>query len=514
MADFSIALGAQAPKMTSYGDLVAMRDQAEARRNAMALQQQVMQQNAMAQQKARTTEDSMRNALRLAQTGDYAGAEQQYGLGAGNVDVHSTLAKLQDEHRARVHDKLAAVAPVAMQALKIADPSKRAALFQAAAPQLTAHGWSVDDIAKFPVTDEALTGAITNAQSADEAMKAYAKDQEGYTLTPGSARFVGTKQIANVPQLEKVTYLKQPDGSFIPVPVNMPNTSGAPTGGGVTGGAGKAWAPLSDNKPDSVINKVGLIAKKAGVDPNAPLSQEQFLALDMTQLEGGAQGKNNFGNMKNTDGSWKQFNSPADYQASQRAWLQRRWNEGYRTTAEAVAGKGAKVDGAGGSIQIGQPIGGKKAPAAEATKTPLEVANEIKHLYALIEDAHEKGHILSEDQSWVGQRLQEARVGRTWLPGGTAEKTSLDNIDKSAKRIMRSMITKGTSQTLRTNVEQQNFLQSVGGGDSTYQTRVDAIRSLAQNLGIDLPPPRKGGTAAAPTNKSSLPDDVRKQYGL
>lgn len=252
MVDNTIALQARAPRMLSYGELVANRDQEMSRRNALAVQQQQMQQNAMAQQQALNTRSAMAGAASLANAGDFAGAEQRYGLGVGNVDVHTALSKLQDEHRAEVHAKLSSVAPVAIEALKIADPAQRAALFQAAAPQLMQYGWTKEQIAGFPTGDADLKGAIANAQTADEAMKNYAKQNEAYTLTPGSSRFVGNQQItnvpANLPQGQVTSYIGA-DGkpqimnvvNGVAYPVTMGGARpGSPMGGTSSGGAATA----------------------------------------------------------------------------------------------------------------------------------------------------------------------------------------------------------------------------------------------------------------------------------
>lgn len=142
--------------------------------------------------------------------------------------------------------------------------------------------------------------------------------------------------------------IKNEDGSSSYV--NIPGTAGTSyTPGG--GSRVMAWTPrgTDGNSNASVDNKVALIARGVGADADAPLGQQAFLSLDMTQLEGKPAGRHNYGNMKNTDGSWKQFNSPQEYQTAQRAWLQRRWNEGARTVRDAVEGRptGAAPQGAG-----------------------------------------------------------------------------------------------------------------------------------------------------------------------
>jgi len=147
----------------------------------------------------------------------------------------------------------------------------------------------------------------------------------------------------------------------------------------------------------------------------------------MTQLEGGAMGKNNPGNMKNVDGSWKQLNSPAEYQASQRAWLQRRWNEGYRTTSEAVAGEGANMGG-GGQTPAGEPavITSKssemKVPALDRRRfNDIQAAKQriIAAKRAIEARKESVGLKFQLTPDWMAQRLD---------PNGVQQRAMLANI--------------------------------------------------------------------------------------
>ena len=182
------------------------------------------------------------------------------------------------------------------------------------------------------------------------------------------------------------------------------------------------------------------------------------------------------------------------------------------TAPAAGGGRGGGVPsgrGGGGGVPSGRgggaAAGGK--PAGKTTETP-EVANAkaaaVQDLYDAVEEAHKKGHLVAEDQSYVANRTQELLTGRTYLPGGTAKKTSLDNIHATAKQLLRMFIQKGTSGTLNTKAEQDAFLQSIGGGDSTYETRMRTIRNFARQNGIQLndyaagktPPKRTTGGAS------------------
>lgn len=254
MANNMIALQARAPRMISYNELVAGRDQQLARQNALDIQQQTMQQNAATRAKAAQSEAAMKQALAMAQRGDIAGAQEQFGLGAGNIDVYNTLSKIQGDQLTKLQNKLTAVAAPAIEALNTPDPAARAAIFQSALPQLTAQGWTPEEVAKFPLGDADLKRAIANAQSPADAIKAYAKDQEAYTLTPGAARFRGGSKIAEQPAVTPQGVIKeiigedgQPQYVRIVDGVAQPVGLGEPSGGLVGGPRGGAASALATN---------------------------------------------------------------------------------------------------------------------------------------------------------------------------------------------------------------------------------------------------------------------------
>ena len=232
MPNQMIALQARAPQMPTYNQLMAGRDQALARQNALALQQQQVQQNAMTQAREATAAADLRSAVQMAQGGDLAGAERQYGLGAGNLDIHKALAGMQTEQQAQVRAKLTSVVPAAVAALDTSDPAQRAAIFAAAAPQLIQSGWTQEQIAAFPLTDDALTSAIQNARTTEEALAAYTESQKPYTLSPNQERRVGSTVIARNEAPAGLQYIQLADGTWQAVPKTAPSAA-AP---GVPGG--------------------------------------------------------------------------------------------------------------------------------------------------------------------------------------------------------------------------------------------------------------------------------------
>jgi hypothetical protein len=180
----------------------------------------------------------------------------------------------------------------------------------------------------------------------------------------------------------------------------------------------------------------------------------------------------------------------------------------------------ASIPGGGGQANAATPSGPTpvlpgKPPKAEAPKaaaiTPeakLARDTAVQNLYNAVQDAQKKGHLVSEKQSFVANRATELRQGRAYAPGGTAQKTSIDNIDAAATQLLRQFIQKGTSGTLNTKVEQENFLKSVGGGNATYETRLTTIRNFAKQNGIKIneagtaKPKAEAPKAATPTTKA------------
>jgi hypothetical protein len=147
-------------------------------------------------------------------------------------------------------------------------------------------------------------------------------------------------------------------------------------------------------------------------------------------------------------------------------------------------GAAPAADGGGRPTQSQRPSKGAQPTAGAPSADARAIA--VQNLYDVIEEAHKKGHLVSEDQSYAANRAQELLTGRTYLPGGTAKKTSIDSIDAAANQLLRMYTQKGTSGTLNTKPEQEAFLRSVGGGDTTYDARMKTIRNFAKQNGIKL----------------------------
>jgi hypothetical protein len=128
----------------------------------------------------------------------------------------------------------------------------------------------------------------------------------------------------------------------------------------------------------------------------------------------------------------------------------------------------------------------------------------VQDLYDAVVEAQKKGHLVSDANSFVANRAVELRRDRPYVPGGTAQKTSLDTIEATASQLLRQIIQEGTSGTLNAATEQQLFLKGVGGANSTYETRLETIRNFARQNGIKL---NEAGTTKPKTQtpKSATP---------
>lgn len=207
-----------------------------------------------------------------------------------------------------------------------------------------------------------------------------------------------------------------------------PGGLGGPGGGqgGVPGQRVMGWTPrgVDGNSDASVDNKIALISRRVGQGPDVALTQDQFLSLDMTALEGRPAGRNNFGNMRAADGSWQQFNSKDDYLRAQRAWLQRRWNEGARTVRDAVEGR--VVGGDTVSNMIGQVIGGQAGRAqyqqtnsASGVVTDVQSAmTDIRPLTQVISGLTSDGPLKGASVQWVGNQISAIKARAARGPNG------------------------------------------------------------------------------------------------
>jgi hypothetical protein len=367
----------------------------------------------------------------------------------------------------------------------------------------TEFGWRADDRR----TDEIATGFVAQAMAGSDP-----NDPESIR----AAVFANPQLQGQSGKVKAAVYSRLAEtfpGLFKPDDVGVPAGAGGSSlgGGGATGsdnGRVMGWSPASDNPAASVTNKIGLIAKKAGAGTDAPLTKGQFLSLDMTQLEGKPAAPNNFGNMKNVDGSWKSFKSPQEYSAAQKAWLERRWNEGARTVTDAVLGRrvgGGSTPAVQAGIALrrgqenqGQPEANDLVAAGSKDANPLDVIDQLKanprfagtsrqFVKSALDDIVHQGTIVGAN----GQRIQRVNYAQAaiilqratqenndswgitnWLGGNSVR------VNKNGDRINYGMVKELTdglkSGNLQGRVAREADLATASGQIATAQSQADA----------------------------------------
>jgi len=324
---------------------------------------------------------------------------------------------------------------------------------------------------------------------------------------------------------QEITYVKGADGEVIPMPKRM-----APAGGGLVGGArGGGVTPVAtalQTNPGAIRD--GGFARsqpgyagasggfatfdtpQAGVAAQENLLRGSYVAkgfntinkiIDRYSPAGGENAPAAVANYKAYVARRAGIDANAPITAAQVpgvAAAMREFETGQRPT-----GAPAAAPAAGGGIQFGVPIPGTSKPpkpkAGEISpEKKLARDRAVQDLYDAVVDAQKKGHLVSEKQSYMANRAQELRQGRAYLPGGTEQKSSVDTIEAIAAQLLRQLIEKGTSGTLNALGEQKLFLRSVGGADSTYETRLKTIRNFAKQNGVALDDYADDAPSAAP----------------
>lgn len=342
--DWSIA----DPSKTGYDALASLRQIGD-----MALQR--IQGQAQQQQTQRSafdlSQDQARAAARpgiaaAAAGGNYTGAAQQ-ALATGDTTSFAGVQNLHQAHLDQLDREAGALGDAAYTLSQVKDPVQRQQAFAKMIPGLKAQGFSDQELGAADLSDAGLQGYITHAIGAKQAVQ---DEFERRRSTQADQQIALRGQELGLDERKFAYEQHKPEAVGFGSTLVDPSTGRVVYGGGGDSAdtgtkRGLGWTPTGAG------NKASLIAQKAGVGVDTPLTMQQFVNLDMTQNEGRAAAPNNPGNMKNTDGSWRSFVSLADYQQAQKAWLQRRWNEGSRTVNDAVQGRaigGGSGSGAGG----------------------------------------------------------------------------------------------------------------------------------------------------------------------
>lgn len=559
MTEPLLALQVKPIDMPTYRDIMQQRDEYRTQQNTLAQQQLKQQQNAMLNQAYAEAYDPQTGRVdtnklygRLAQGGmgaeipgqmeAYGKAQEATGKGSSEQFKHAqeilTVSRNELGNARTPQEAMAAGLRIAQQYPEAADGIRQSLVeVQNMSPEQFG-AWKMGAIRKNLTAAQQLQQHFVQ-QNLGGSMREIATPEYGTgpaTVVPGSeAQVTMTPQQQYAAQNPAGKVVQDDQGNYVVVNTRVPGPVMA-GGGGIPTGRGGAVDPTAF--------KAAIIQKESGGDytalsPKGALGAYQVMPATAKTLAGRLGLPWNPDLMRNNTPQGRQYQDAIGNAAVQEAWQagngdvgraaayyhggsdESQWKgktQAYARDIVASLGNGAPAPAAGGG-QLRGPTKGKPAAAAPAAtetpkKTDPEMVSAVQHLYDLVQEAHRKGHITANDQSWVANRLQEATVDRPYLPGGTAQKTSLDSIDKTAKQIMRLSIKPGTSGTLRAVAEQQMFLQSVGGGDATYETRLDAVREFAKQHGIPLPNDRKNAPAAGRTTTGDPEmDAIMRKHG-
>ena len=183
------------------------------------------------------------------------------------------------------------------------------------------------------------------------------KTQKGQIVGRAIGHYEGGKWVTDYRDPEATEYktIKNADGteSIVQIPGVGGSASAPPVSGRTTGG----WTPAIENGGDNprpvVDAKIAGAAKYLGVDLHADISQmsPMQIAQAMTLSEGGkgtlADRNNNPANLRNGDGSYKQFPTKQAGLNAAAALVARKLKNGQTTVASLI--EGLPVGGTGGS---------------------------------------------------------------------------------------------------------------------------------------------------------------------
>ena len=277
------------------------------------------------------------------------------------------------------------------------------------------YNWEVSDRNDIKTGQAAFIAMQRRSMDRETALSAFNSPEFSH-LTPGAKMYALQQLNGSWGNIYSQEQLGAAAG-FTPSDSSSTGASGGPFGGDRSGGTRvMGWTPrVNENSDASVNNKIALISRGIGAGADAGLTKDQFLSLDMTALEGKPAGRHNYGNMRNTDGSWKQFNSREEYNAAQRAWLERRWNEGARTIRDAVEGRQVgQRGGSPASIATGLQL---RAGQNKVNKTPATNLLAAASSEAGVQDvvfSLREGKFAGTSQQFLKEQLDNiVRRGRT-----------------------------------------------------------------------------------------------------
>lgn len=311
------------------------------------LQQMQVAKDQYGLQTAQKQDAARPGILAAARSGNYQGAQDQ-AFGVGDMDALKFVGSLQEDGRQQLARHADTMAAVAANLSRLPAEQRKAAL-AAAAPTLTAAGFTPDEIAGADVSDAGLTGYISAASNTKDALAAYYESQKPVTLADGATEFGATPMgggsrpvIAENPKDPPAArYQLSPDGSQW---LLVPGTGGSPVAGngtpsGFQGGGGPVSGAPGGGSPSSTPRSVR---------NNNP-----------GNIEDGAFAKSQPG-YQGSDGRFAIFATPQAGSGAQAALLGSYIDRGYNTVSKIVGRWAPPSDGndtAGYAATVARAIG-------------------------------------------------------------------------------------------------------------------------------------------------------------
>jgi hypothetical protein len=222
---------------------------------------------------ARTQElqaKAQKDALKQAQSGDYAGA-QQTAIGSGDFDLAQHLSAVDDNHRKAMADSYDTIARVAYS-LKGIPPEQRQAAFDQQAGLLAAHHVTPELIAQArgKLDDASLDSYASSAMTVLEQIKRHDEQSKPIVVMPGGHLMTRDgKELASVP--------KEADWQFDPQSGSWLQKPGT--------GSGQGGIPAPQGAPSSAAALLpAVIAQESGGVPRPGPQTQYGRAQGITQM--------------------------------------------------------------------------------------------------------------------------------------------------------------------------------------------------------------------------------------
>lgn len=464
-----------------------------AQRQALASQQQVQQQRDYAFRQQQQQDQARPAIQQRAAAGDFAGAQAQ-AFNLGDYDALKYVSGLEATHHAKLANEADTIGRLATSLIGLPQ-EQRAQAFAAVAPQLKQAGFSDGELAGVDLSDAALQQYIKLATDTKDAIGAYNKQQEGYTLTPGSRRFVGGQMVAENPAAEKPIWDSE-SGSLI-----YPSA--------YQGGQGGVQVPaMGAGGPLSAMMAITAQSESGNRDftPDGRLVTSPAGAQGAMQTMPGTQRDPGFGVAPARDGSVGEKNRVGrDYL---QAMMQRYGGDTAKAWAAYNAGPG-RVDQAvarGGENWLASMPGETRAYVAKNTR---RLSGSGQPGVVQVRAPRQRQQAAPSGYRYNGDRLEP-------IPGGPADPNTSTQRNVQSNRTAEANYRKEFDnlpevKTFKTARQQFNTLRDLGTKKNpTPQDDIALIFSYMKTL--DPSSVVREGEFAQAQNAAGVPDGIRNMY--